>query len=94
MLIVKRVKRAFTLVEIIIVILVTGIIIAVAVPNLLPSRQASVLPRNTANFRQSQRSNQGSVTDKKTTLGARVPAPKNKETTSTSKVSTRSWDQH
>jgi prepilin-type N-terminal cleavage/methylation domain-containing protein len=37
----KRVKRAFTLVEIMIVVLIVGILLAVAVPNFMTARETS-----------------------------------------------------
>lgn len=85
----KIVKRAFTLVEIMIVILVTGIVTAVAIPNLIHSRQAFVSRGSTTNFRESQPSKQDSVRDKKQTLGTRLLKPHPEQTSSISKVRIR-----
>jgi prepilin-type N-terminal cleavage/methylation domain-containing protein len=48
----KRIKRAFTLVEIMIVVLIIGILLAVAVPNFMTARETSRSKACSANLHQ------------------------------------------
>jgi prepilin-type N-terminal cleavage/methylation domain-containing protein len=73
----RKARRAFTLVEIMIVVLIIGILLAIAIPNFIRARESSRAKSCQANLKQIDSSTEQYLMDNKTTtypaLGALNP---------------------
>ena len=69
----KSAKRAFTLVEIMIVVLIIGILLAIAVPNFIRAREQSRAKACSANLKQIDSAVQQYAMDNKLAIGATAP---------------------
>jgi prepilin-type N-terminal cleavage/methylation domain-containing protein len=65
----KSLRRAFTLVEIMIVVLIIGILLAIAVPNFIKAREASRTKSCVANLKQIDSGKEQYAMDKKKNAG-------------------------
>ena len=70
----KSVKRAFTLIEIMIVVLIIGILLAIAVPNFVRAREASRAKACVANLKQIDSAKEQWAMDNRVSSGAAGPA--------------------
>jgi len=68
----KSIKRAFTLVEIMIVVLIVGILLAVAVPNFMTARETSRSKACSSNLRQIESAKKQYAVDKRLADGSPV----------------------
>ena len=68
----KNVKRAFTLVEIMIVVLIIGILLAIAVPNFIRAREQSRAKSCSANLKQIDSAKEQWAMDNKAASGTAV----------------------
>ena len=69
----KSVKRAFTLIEIMIVVLIIGILLAIAVPNFVRAREASRAKACTANLKQIDSAKEQWAMDNRVSSGGAAP---------------------
>src|SRR5215213_8318835 len=69
----KRAHKGFTLVEIMIVVLIIGILLAIAVPNFIAARQNSRLQNVIANLRQIDAAKENCAMDKQLSVGDACP---------------------
>jgi prepilin-type N-terminal cleavage/methylation domain-containing protein len=69
----KSLKRAFTLIEIMIVVLIIGILLAIAVPNFVRAREASRAKACTANLKQIDSASEQWAMDTRAAAGATGP---------------------
>ena len=70
----KSMKRAFTLIEIMIVVLIIGILLAIAVPNFVRAREASRAKACVANLKQIDSAKEQWAMDTRASSGAAGPA--------------------
>jgi prepilin-type N-terminal cleavage/methylation domain-containing protein len=70
----KSLKRAFTLIEIMIVVLIIGILLAIAVPNFVRAREASRAKACVANLKQIDSAKEQWAMDTRASSGATGPA--------------------
>ena len=70
----KSLKRAFTLIEIMIVVLIIGILLAIAVPNFVRAREASRAKACVANLKQIDSAKEQWAMDTRASSGAAGPA--------------------
>jgi prepilin-type N-terminal cleavage/methylation domain-containing protein len=70
----KSLRRAFTLVEIMIVVLIIGILVAIAVPNFIRARESARARACVANLRQIDSAKEQYAMDQKLAQGATMPA--------------------
>jgi prepilin-type N-terminal cleavage/methylation domain-containing protein len=70
----KNLRRAFTLVEIMIVVLIIGILLAIAVPNFVRAREASRAKACTANLKQIDSAKEQWAMDNRVSAGSAGPA--------------------
>ncbi len=70
----RRRKGGFTLIEIMIVVLIIGILLAIAIPNFMRAREASRAKSCTANLRQIETAKEQWAMDTKAAAGAAVAA--------------------
>jgi prepilin-type N-terminal cleavage/methylation domain-containing protein len=68
----KSLKRAFTLIEIMIVVLIIGILLAIAVPNFVRAREASRAKACVANLKQIDSAKQQWAMDNRAAAGGTV----------------------
>ncbi len=68
----KSMKRAFTLIEIMIVVLIIGILLAIAVPNFVRAREASRAKACVANLKQIDSAKQQWAMDNRAAAGGTV----------------------
>jgi prepilin-type N-terminal cleavage/methylation domain-containing protein len=68
----KSLKRAFTLIEIMIVVLIIGILLAIAVPNFVRAREASRAKACVANLKQIDSAKQQWAMDNRAAAGGSV----------------------
>ena len=66
----KKANRAFTLIEIMIVVLIIGILLAIAVPNFIRAREQSRAKSCSANLKQIDSAKEQWAMDNKATTGA------------------------
>lgn len=71
----KTMNRAFTLIEIMIVVLIIGILLAIAVPNFVRAREASRAKACVANLKQIDSAKEQWAMDNRVSAGASAPAP-------------------
>ena len=71
----KTMNRAFTLIEIMIVVLIIGILLAIAVPNFVRAREASRAKACVANLKQIDSAKEQWAMDNRATTGGSAPAP-------------------
>ena len=69
----KTLNRAFTLIEIMIVVLIIGILLAIAVPNFVRSREASRAKACVANLKQIDSAKEQWAMDNRISSGAAAP---------------------
>jgi prepilin-type N-terminal cleavage/methylation domain-containing protein len=70
----KSIRRAFTLVEIMIVVLIIGILVAIAVPNFIRARESARARACVANLRQIDSAKEQYAMDNRLAQGASMPA--------------------
>jgi prepilin-type N-terminal cleavage/methylation domain-containing protein len=70
----KSLRRAFTLVEIMIVVLIIGILVAIAVPNFIRARESARARACVANLRQIDSAKEQYAMDQKLAQGSTMPA--------------------
>jgi prepilin-type N-terminal cleavage/methylation domain-containing protein len=70
----KSIRRAFTLVEIMIVVLIIGILVAIAVPNFIRARESARARACVANLRQIDSAKEQYAMDNRLAQGATMPA--------------------
>jgi prepilin-type N-terminal cleavage/methylation domain-containing protein len=70
----KSLRRAFTLVEIMIVVLIIGILVAIAVPNFVRARESARARACVANLRQMDSAKEQYAMDNRLAQGATMPA--------------------
>ena len=70
----KSLRRAFTLVEIMIVVLIIGILVAIAVPNFIRARESARGRACVANLRQIDSAKEQYAMDQKLAQGSTMPA--------------------
>jgi prepilin-type N-terminal cleavage/methylation domain-containing protein len=70
----KSLRRAFTLVEIMIVVLIIGILVAIAVPNFVRARESARARACVANLKQIDSAKEQYAMDQKLAQGATMPA--------------------
>jgi prepilin-type N-terminal cleavage/methylation domain-containing protein len=68
----KTMNRAFTLIEIMIVVLIIGILLAIAVPNFVRAREASRAKACVANLKQIDSAKEQWAMDNRATTGASI----------------------
>ena len=71
---IKRRKGGFTLIEIMIVVLIIGILLAIAIPNFMRARETSRARSCTANLRQIETAKEQYAMDNRLANGDPVPA--------------------
>ena len=71
---VKKARHGFTLVEIMIVVLIIGILLAIAVPNFIKARESSRTKACVANLKQLDSAKEQYAMDNKLQTGDAVPA--------------------
>ena len=71
---VKKARKGFTLVEIMIVVLIIGILLAIAVPNFIKARESSRTKACVANLKQLDSAKEQYAMDNKLNDGDAVPA--------------------
>ena len=70
----KSLRRAFTLVEIMIVVLIIGILVAIAVPNFIRARESARARACVANLRQIDSAKEQYAMDQRLAQGATMPS--------------------
>jgi prepilin-type N-terminal cleavage/methylation domain-containing protein len=70
----KAARRGFTLIEIMIVVLIIGILLAIAVPNFVKARESSRAKSCVANLKQIDSAKEQYAMDNKLAQGATAPA--------------------
>ena len=73
----KTMNRAFTLIEIMIVVLIIGILLAIAVPNFVRAREASRAKACTANLKQYDSAKEQWAMDNRISSGGGTPTDSN-----------------